>query len=248
VDEGLEVLLEEQVAVWSIGLGVPSKAQVERCRTAGVRVVAMATSVEDALALEAVGVDAIVAQGSEAGGHRSTWTGAGSPERGSVGTLALVPAMVDAVQVPVVAAGGIADGRGLVAALALGAQGVLLGTRFVATRESEAPELWKRAVLERGADDTVLTTAASGLWGRALRNPLAEAFGIDGLRGLPGYGQRSAVQDVVAEAARQGNAELFPLFAGQSVGLLHDLPGAAEVVARVVTEAEQVLARLRPPR
>ena len=210
LDEGLEVILQERVPVWSIGLGVPTPEQVARCHAAGVLVVAMAASVEDAQALEAVGVDVLVAQGSEAGGHRSTWTEPGAPDRASVGTLALVPAMVDAVRVPVVAAGGIADGRGLVAALALGAGGVLMGTRFVATRESEAPPMWKDALLARGADDTVLTRAASGLWGRALRNALSEAFGAGGIPGLPGYAQRSAVQDVIQAAAQPGRRAGLP--------------------------------------
>ncbi|MBF5045179.1 MULTISPECIES: nitronate monooxygenase family protein [Myxococcaceae] len=245
IDEDFEVLVEERVPVWSVGLGVPSAAQVERCHAAGIKVVGMAASVADARTLEAAGVDVLVAQGSEAGGHRSTWTGGTPHERALVGTLALVPAMVDAVRVPVVAAGGITDGRGLVASLALGASGVLLGTRFVATRESEAPDLWKQALLARGADDTVLTRMASGLWGRALRNPLAEAFGADGIAGLSGYGQRGAIQDIVKEATARGDAEHFPLFGGQGVGLMHDVPGAGEVVERMVAEAQAVLARLR---
>src|SRR5204863_3172546 len=99
---------------------------------------AMAARVEDARTLAASGVDAIVAQGGEAGGHRSTWTPDAAAEAESVGTMALVPQVVDAVAVPVIAAGGIADGRGVLAALALGAAGVMLGTRFVATRESMA--------------------------------------------------------------------------------------------------------------
>ena len=109
----------------------------------------MVATAEDARAVAASGVDAIVAQGSEAGGHRSTWVKRPSPDAASVGTMALVPQIVDAVEVPVVAAGGISDGRGLVAALALGAVGILLGTRFVATRESMAPEFWKKSLLER---------------------------------------------------------------------------------------------------
>jgi NAD(P)H-dependent flavin oxidoreductase YrpB (nitropropane dioxygenase family) len=115
----------------------------------------------------------------------------------------------------------------------------------VATRESEAPALWKQALLARGADDTVLTRMASGLWGRALRNPLSEAFGADGIPGLPGYGQRGAIQDIVQAAVARGDAEHFPLFGGQGVGLMHDVPGAGEVVERLVAEAQTVLARLR---
>src|SRR5437763_3707892 len=160
IDASIEVILEERVPVWSIGLGLPSRDAVSRCRERGIHVMVMVETVADARAAEAVGADSVVAQGSEAGGHRSRWRR--SPDA-AVGTLALVPEVVDAVRVPVLAAGGIADGRGLVAALALGAAGVLMGTRFVATRESMAPEFWKRRILESASDGTVVPTAFTGL-------------------------------------------------------------------------------------
>ena len=120
----------------------------------------MVETVGDAKAAENAGADSIVAQGSEAGGHRSRWRR--SPDV-AVGTLALVPEIVDAVRVPVIAAGGIADGRGLAAALALGAAGVLMGTRFVATKESMAPDFWKRRIVESASDATIVTAAFTGL-------------------------------------------------------------------------------------
>jgi nitronate monooxygenase len=122
----------------------------------------------------------IVAQGSEAGGHRSIDGKPASPEATSVGVMALLPQVVDAVRVPVAAAGGIADGRGLVAALALGASGVLLGTRFVATRESMAPELYKKRLLESESGDTTLTDTLSGLWARALANRFTREYSESG--------------------------------------------------------------------
>ncbi len=247
IDAGIGVILEERVPVWSIGLGDPGAALVARCHAQGTRVVAMAATVDDARALAAAGVDAIVAQGSEAGGHRSTWVKRDSAQAASIGTLAVVPQIVDAVDVPVIAAGGIADGRGLIAALALGAQGILLGTRFVATRESEAPAFWKRALVERDADATGVTDAFTGYYARALRNTYASDYAASGAPVLGGLAQARAAQDVYDAARAQGTGEYFPMWAGQSVGLIHDLPGAADVVAALVAEASAVLARLLGP-
>ena len=130
------------------GVGLPSGDITPAAANAGVRIMIMVANVEDARAAAQAGADFIVAQGAEAGGHRSTWR-PNAPA--SVGTMALVPEIVDAVDVPVIAAGGIADGRGLVAARALGADGVLLGTRFVATRESMAPTSGSRRSCGRPA-------------------------------------------------------------------------------------------------
>jgi nitronate monooxygenase len=240
----VEMILEERPPVFSIGLGDPGPDLVVRCRAQGIKVVAMVATVEDARAVAASGVDAIVAQGSEAGGHRSTWAKRPSPDAASVGTMALVPQIVDAVQVPVVAAGGISDGRGLVAALALGAVGILLGTRFVATRESMAPEFWKKSLLERDGDDTTVTDAFSGLWLRTLRNTYTAEYQASGAPVLPPLLQTRAAQDVVEEARRRGEGEYFPMLAGQGVGLVRDLPGAGEVIETIVREARVVLAGL----
>jgi nitronate monooxygenase len=240
----VEVILEERPAVFSIGLGDPGSDLVLRCRAQGIKVVAMVATVEDARAVVESGVDAVVAQGSEAGGHRSTWVKRPTPDAASVGTLALVPQIVDAVPVPVVAAGGISDGRGLAAALALGAVGILLGTRFVATRESMAPEFWKKSLLEREGDDTTITDAFSGLWLRALRNSYTARYQTSGAPVLPPLLQTRAAQDIVEEARRRGEGEYFPMLAGQGVGLIRDLPGAGEVVETIVREARAVLTGL----
>jgi nitronate monooxygenase len=243
VGEAFEVILDERVPVWSIGLGDPGADRVRRCREVGVRVIAMAATVGDARTLAASGVDAIVAQGGEAGGHRSTWV-PGRAEAASVGTLALVPQVVDSVPVPVIAAGGIVDGRGLLAALALGASGVMLGTRFVATRESRAPEFWKRSLLERSGEDTTVTTAFTGLHARVVRNAFSEDYAASGAPTLPALMQSNAAQDIFGAAAARADGEHFPQFSGQGIGLIHDLPGAAEVVARLVAEAREALAAL----
>jgi nitronate monooxygenase len=244
VDAAFEVVLEERVPVFSAAVGLPSAAMVERCHARGVKVIAMIATVQDARDAATAGVDAIIAQGGEAGGHRSVGRKPSSPEVAMVGTMALVPQVVDIVPVPVIAAGGLADGRGLVAALALGAQGVLLGTRFVATRESMAPEFYKKSLLEREADATVVTDAFTGQWARVLRNRFAVDYRGSGAPTLPSLLQSVAAQDVFAAAVKRQDGEHFPMFCGQSVGLVHNLPGAAEVVDTIVREAREVLSAL----
>jgi nitronate monooxygenase len=244
IGEAFEVILEERVPVWSIGLGNPDRGWVERCHERGIKIVAMVATVDDARAVAASGVDAVIAQGAEAGGHRSTWVKPASREAAQVGALALVPQVVDAVTVPVIASGGIADGRGLVAALALGAEGALMGTRFVATRESMAAEFWKKSLLERDSEATTVTDAISGLYGRALRNTYTEEYAAAGAPVLPALVQSSAAKDIFDAAWARQNGEYYPMWSGQGVGLIHDLPGAGEVVETIVREARAVMERL----
>jgi len=229
------------VPVWSVGLGLPDSEMVAACRASGVRIMVMVANVADAREAERVGADLIVAQGAEAGGHRSTWR---SDAPSTIGTLALVPEVVDAVRVPVIAAGGIADGRGLVAARALGAVGVLLGTRFVATQESMAPPFWKQAILAASAGQTTVTRAFTGLPARVLRNRLEERYTASGAPVLPGLLQAALEQDIWMAAAKNNDGDHFPLYAGQSVGVVHDLPRAADVVAALVRGAAETIQRL----
>jgi len=245
IEAAFEVIVDERVPVWSIGLGDPGPEMVSRCHARGMKVMAMVTTVEDARTLEHRGVDVLVAQGSEAGGHRSTWVKPPTPELASIGTLALVPQIVDAVRAPVIAAGGIADGRGLVAALALGAVGVLLGTRFVATREAGVPEFLKKTLLEAEAEATTMTDSITGLWARFLRNTYITEYAASGAPVFPALVQSRAAQDIFSHAATQADPAWLPLATGQSVGLIHDLPGAGEVVERLMREAQTVLDRLQ---
>jgi len=237
----LDVVLEERVPLWSVGLGLPSPEQITRCRDRGVRVMVMVANVDDARAADEAGVDVIVAQGAEAGGHRSVWR---KDAAADVGAFALVPEVVDAVRAPVVAAGGIGDGRGLVAARALGAAGVLLGTRFVATRESMAPEFWKQAILRSSSDRTAVTRAFTGLPARVLRNKLQSDYDGSNAPVLPGLLQASLEQDIWLAAARSGQPDYFPLYAGQSTGVINTLPSAADVVRAMVEEAREVIKSL----
>ncbi|MGH7308880.1 MAG: NAD(P)H-dependent flavin oxidoreductase [Candidatus Rokuibacteriota bacterium] len=244
IDAGFEIVLEERPPVFSSALGTLGLTMVRRCHERGITVVAMVATVEDARRAAADGVDVVVAQGDEAGGHRSIGTKPLRAEDSSVGIMVLLPQVVDAVRVPVVAAGGIADGRGLVAALALGAGGVLLGTRFAATRESTAAEYRKKAMLEASSETTVVTDSVSGLWARYLKNTFITEYDASGAPVLPALLQTNAAQDIFAAAARHQDIAHVPMPTGQSVGLIHDLPGAAEVVETVIREAREVLAAL----
>jgi NAD(P)H-dependent flavin oxidoreductase YrpB (nitropropane dioxygenase family) len=156
--------------------------------------------------------------------------------------MVIVPRIVDAVETPVLAAGGIVDGRGLVAALALGAAGVMLGTRFIATRESIAPDFFKRAVLAAGAGDTIVSAAFTGLPMRTLRNRFTAEYGEAPV--LPPMLQSNAAEDIFRAAAERGDASYFPMPAGESAGLIDDLPPAATVVESLVSEAGRVIAGL----
>ena len=247
IADAIEVILEERVPVWSIGLGNPGADLVARCHERGILVMPMIATVEDARIVADAGVDVIVAQGAEAGGHRSTWLKRASAADASVGTMALVPQCVDAVTQPVVAAGGIADGRGVVAALALGASGVMLGTRFVACRESMAPAMYKEALLRSSSSDTTVTDAFTGLYARSIRNTFASEYDASGTPVLPSLLQASAADDIYRAAAALGNPEYYPMWSGQSVGLVNNLPAAAEIVHAIVREAQQALAALGRP-
>lgn len=241
VPNALQVILDERVPVFSVGLGHPGADIIEACHRHNIKVIAMVTTVEDARAVAAAGLDAVVAQGGEAGGHRSHFVKPTAAEIGTVGTVVLIPEVVAAVRIPVIAAGGLANGQGLVAALALGASGVLMGTRFMATRESMAPEMHKKALLERSANATTLTDVLSGRFARALSNAFTNTYSATQAPVLPFPWHHVNAGDIYRQAAAQGNPDYFPLWSGQSVGLIHDLPAAAEVIESTIQEARTLL-------
>jgi nitronate monooxygenase len=236
IPEALEVIFTEDVPVLSIGLGQPSAALMARCRERGMKVVAMACTVPDALALVEAGVDVVVAQGGEAGGHRSTWVKRPSVEQAAIGTMVLVPELCAATTVPVVAAGGIAVGSQLAAALALGAAGVHVGTRFLATAESRST--YKDVVVGADSDSTRITDVFSGLHARVVRNRFSEEYSG---AVLPPMLQQAATADIRSG----GDREFVPLYAGQSVGLIGRVEPAAEVMRALCAEARAALDRLR---
>ncbi len=237
--------LEAGANVVSVGLGDPGDVH-DLARDAGVPLVAMASSVEDAVRCVRSGADVVVAQGAEAGGHRSTFDLPDDGEVPMVGTFALVPQIVRAVNAPVVAAGGIMDGRGLAAALALGAQGVQMGTRFLVAAESGAPEGYRRRVRQARDTDSVLTRALSGRPARGIPNRLMAALEAAGPPALGYPRQAAASADVRSAAAAADRPDLVALFAGQAAGLATGSPPAAEIVDEVVAEAAAVLRELAP--
>lgn len=242
IDEALETLIAERVPVFSAAIGLPEPDLVDRFHHAGTKVVSMVATAEDARAAHDAGADVIVAQGAEAGGHRSYGTKRPLTEAAGTGTFSLVPEVIEAIggQAPVVAAGGIVDGRGLAAALMLGADGVLLGTRFVATRESSAAPVWKEQLLD-GRGETVLSDGFTGQWARMLRSEFTDKWAASGAAPLPGLLQSAAGADLFGAARALGDDQFQPLYAGASWGRLRDLPGAAEVVERLLAEAESLL-------
>jgi len=246
VADAFQVILDERVPVFSVGLGNPGSDMVAECHRHGIKIIAMVTTVHDALAVEATGVDAIAAQGAEAGGHRSHFEKPSSSDRVDVGTITLVPEVVDAMHIPVIAAGGITDGRGLVAALALGASGVLMGSRFLVTRESMAPEVHKKAMMEQTSDTTVVMDTFSGRFARALRNTFTDQYAQSGAPVLPFPSQFLANGDIRQESTVQGKGDYMPLWSGQGVGLIHDLPGAGDVVEATIQEARNVMMERLP--
>ena len=231
-------VLDESPPVVSLAGGDPGDL-LARAHAAGCRFIEQVTTVRQAVEAAEAGVDVIVAQGAEAGGFS-----------GSVGTMTLVPQVVDAVApIPVVAAGGITDGRGLAAALMLGADGVNLGTRFLASSEARIVDEWKRAVLVASAEDAVKVDFAEHLvprptdggWlttPRALRTPF-----IDSWLGRSGdvAARAGALGEELMAAMREGRAHDYLPLAGQSAGAIAEILPAAEIVRRVVTEAKQTL-------
>ena len=233
----LEALLEIRPAVASFHFGLPAESALEAIREAGSRIISSATTVAEAEHLAERGVDAVIAQGAEAGGHRGSFLVDG--DDGPVGTLALVPQVVDAVDVPVIAAGGIADGRGLAAALALGAGGAQIGTAFLACPETSIHPLHREALRSSPAEATRITRAFSGRPARALRNRATDEGGQDP---LPYPAQISLAVPLGAIAAERGSSDFLPMWAGQGAPLAREMP-AAELVAQLVADAERALDR-----
>jgi enoyl-[acyl-carrier protein] reductase II len=236
----IDDLVAGGATVFVAGLGVPRDV-IGRCHDHGVLVVSMCGKVRHAVAAVEAGCDVVVAQGTEAGGHT-----------GSVATMPLVPQVVDAVgdRVPVVAAGGIVDGRGLAAALALGADGVWVGTRFIATPEAHGVEGYKDVLLRTGEDGTVVSRAYTGKPCRVVANGYTRWWEAhpEEIEPFPHQFVRSmkdGVNHLGAGASTPGiepDREFFP--AGQGVGAIDDLVPAGELVHRFVAEAEAVIARL----
>ncbi len=235
----VEVLFEEGVPVLASGLGDPGP-YVPRAHDLGMVVMALVGNSKNARRVAESGVDVIVAQGYDGGGHT-----------GRVGTFSLVPAVLDAVDIPVMAAGGIGDGRGLVAALAMGAVGAWMGTRFVASVEATGHENYKRRITEIDDEGTLRTRCFSGKPARMIRNPVAEAWEDPELQAtiepFPrqfGVMQRWLGVDPYTTGRIEGDIERGALAAGQSSAVIQQVLPVAEIIERVMGEAEEALRRL----
>lgn len=226
----VEVALEERVPAIALALGDASWL-VERARREGVKVIGMAGSVRHALRHVQAGVDAVVAQGSEAGGHV-----------GRISTLVLVPQVVDAVgSTPVVAAGGIGDGRAMAAVLALGAQGVWCGTLFLTSQETGIPPAFQDEILAASSEEFVVTKAYTGKPARDYRNPIIEEWERSGLLALPMPLQGLLLEDFILAAERAGRYDLLPNAAGQVGGMLRERRPAGSILEEMVDQCATIL-------
>jgi nitronate monooxygenase len=246
--EQLHVVLEEKVPVFTTAFGLPSQVEIEEVKNNGIKIMTMITTVNEALQAEASGVDAVVAQGGEAGGHRGTfditpsWQGSKSSPMGAViGTMALVPQVVDQLNIPVIAAGGIMDGRGLVAALALGAQGIQIGTRFLTAAESGAHPAYKKALIHSTEESTTITNVFSGRPARGIRNRFIDEMEASDVASLAYPVQNAATGDIRAKATAIGDTQYMSLWAGQGTRLLTDKKKSSDIIDDIIQQAKAIL-------
>ncbi|RFU68250.1 nitronate monooxygenase family protein [Bacillus sp. V59.32b] len=240
-EQQFQVLIEEKVPVISTAFGVLSPEKAAAAKFHKILITTMVTTVNEAKLAEKSGADIIIAQGSDAGGHRSTFDIDTNPNGANIATFSLVPQVVDMVSLPVVAAGGIMDGRGLVAALALGAEGVQMGTAFLTALESGAHPVYKEALLTSTEESTVITKAFSGRPARGIKNEFVEYFEESGVLPAAFPTQNALTNDIRKEAARQNNPEFMSLWAGQATRLLKKDLGAERLIHSIIIEAARLL-------
>ena len=230
VREHIEVSFEEKIPVIVSGLGDPGPI-IARAHAAEVMVMALVGSARQALKVEASGVDVIIASGMEGGGHV-----------GRVATLPLVCKVVDSVSVPVLAAGGLSDGRGLVAALAMGAAGVWMGTRFIATNEARGHANYKQKIVDIDEDGTVITRGHSGKTARVARNRFTEYWAEHeaDIKPFP-YQLREVGEPHSVLGRMQGDVDMGVLAMGQSAGIIDEVQAAGDVVRNIISQARGIL-------
>lgn len=235
-DEVVKVILanKDSVAVVTTGAGNPAK-YIEKLKDAGIKVIPVVGSVALARMMERVGVDAVVAEGMESGGHI-----------GKLTTMALVPQVVDAVKIPVIAAGGIGDGRGMAAAFMLGAEGVQMGTRFLVATESKIHPNYKKAVLRAKDASTLVTGEYAGHPSRVLKNKMAKTYiGLEKEEALKPHPDYDKLEELgtgsLRRAVIEGNAETGSFMAGEIAGMVKKEQPAAEILAEVYSQADKLL-------
>ena len=235
-DEVVKVILanKDSVAVVTTGAGNPAK-YIEKLKDAGIKVIPVVGSVALARMMERVGVDAVVAEGMESGGHI-----------GKLTTMALVPQVVDAVKIPVIAAGGIGDGRGMAAAFMLGAEGVQMGTRFLVATESKIHPNYKKAVLRAKDASTLVTGEYAGHPSRVLKNKMAKTYiGIEKEEALKPHPDYDKLEELgtgsLRRAVIEGDSETGSFMAGEIAGMVKKEQPAAEILAEVYSQADKLL-------
>ena len=228
----LQIVLEEGVPVCSFTFGLPTDEDIRMLKEKNIIIVATATTVEEAKLAEKKGMDAVVLQGSEAGGHRGTFLH--SPEEGLIGLISLIPQAADQVNIPVIAAGGIMDSRGINAALCLGAEAAQLGTAFLTCKESGANPEHKRAILHATEEQTVVTKVFSGKYARGINNDFIKKMEELDAAIAPFPVQNSFTSGIRKEAAKQSNPQYMSLWSGQSPRLSKDV-SVAELMEGLVS-------------
>ncbi len=229
IDAQVEVVLDAGVAMVTTGAGNPAK-YIDRLKARGIKIFPVVPAVALAVRMARAGADGIVAEGMESGGHV-----------GEVTTFVLVPQVADAVEIPVVAAGGIADGRGLAAAFALGAEGVQIGTRFLASVEAPVHENFKRAVLKANERSTIVTGRSIGAPVRTIANKMTKTFARYEQEGRPREEFEKLAVGGLRRAVYDGDLETGSLMAGQVAGMIREIKPVREIIAEIVTQARQLL-------
>lgn len=228
VEDVIDLVVEEEVPVVTTGAGNPGK-YLERLKKKNAKVLPVVPSVAFAKRLEKQDVDALIVEGTEAGGHV-----------GELTTMALVPQVVDAVDIPVIAAGGIADGRGFVAAMALGAEGVQIGTRFVCAKECTVHSNYKEVIIKAKERDTVVSGRSTGHPVRSIKNKLTKEFDKLEKRGGSEEEFDELGSGKMALAAREGDVERGSVMAGQIAGMVKEEQSAKEILQEIISEAKEV--------
>ncbi|MDF0726009.1 nitronate monooxygenase [Cytobacillus sp. S13-E01] len=233
----LEVILEENVSVCSFTFGVPSKEIIDELKKHQIVSIGTATTTNEAIQNESAGMDLITVQGSEAGGHRGTFADENRDQ--VIGLMSLIPQVVDKVSIPVVAAGGIMDGRGLMASLCLGAGAVQMGTVFLTCVESGAHPIYKKAILHANEDETVMTRAFSGKWARGIKNQFISEMESYQDQILPFPVQNTLTSAIRKASAAQENPEFMSLWTGQTLTLAKNQT-VEELINHTINEATEI--------
>ncbi|HLR18560.1 MAG TPA: nitronate monooxygenase [Staphylococcus sp.] len=239
-NRAIDIIIEKGVPVVSFTFGIPNQLIITKLKESKITIIGTATSVEEAIANESAGVDMIIAQGSEAGGHRGSFTVTDGNRTPLIGTMSLVPQITDSIDIPVIAAGGIMDGRGFVASMVLGAEAIQMGTAFLTTDESDATSLYKNAIQHSKETDTVVTNVFTGKPARGIDNEFIHK--MDGYDDdIPDYPiQNQLTKAIRKEAAKKGDAQWTHLWSGQSPRLAQQV-SATRLIQRIINESKTIL-------